>query len=102
MHKRNQCDLDALQTMDFTLPEAAFPGEVEVPEKCLYSFSKVSDAVWGREDPSLLPLSPIKEILSGIIQLENCQLIQELYVVITAGFFALQSDTTSRYIDSER
>ena len=93
---------DALQTMDFTLPEAAFPGEVEVPEKCLYSFSKVSDAVWGREDPSLLPLSPIKEILSGIIQLENCQSIQELYVVITAGFFALQSDTTSRYIDSER
>ncbi|MFQ8839057.1 MAG: hypothetical protein ACLR8L_14680 [Oscillospiraceae bacterium] len=84
---------DALQTMNFDLQKRDLPTEPSVPEKCRYAFSKVSDAVWGEENPCLIPLSSIKEVLAGVVQLESCRSIQELYVVIISGFYALQIDT---------
>lgn len=79
--------------MNFDLQKRDLPTETSVPEKCRYAFSKVSDAVWGEENPCLIPLSSIKEVLARVVQLESCRSIQELYVVIISGFYALQIDT---------
>ena len=52
-----------LQMMDFTEQKEAFPAEIEVPEKCLYAFSKISDAVWSEEHLICFSKSPENQVL---------------------------------------
>lgn len=62
------------------------------PPDCQYAFSKLSDVVYGEGYPVLIDIGKFKTHLDEIANLSDYHTYEELYVIIKAGFFAINTN----------
>ena len=61
------------------------------PFNCHYAFSKLSDAVYGNGDAALIDVESLRLYLKSWIDFSEICSIEELYTVVCAGFFAMNT-----------
>lgn len=61
------------------------------PDVCRYAFSKLSDAVYGNGHPSLINIKIFQSHLHDLVDFSGILSVEELYTVICAGFFAVNT-----------
>ena len=62
------------------------------PSDCQYAFSKLSDAVYGASYQTYIDIEKFKAYLDKIVDFSNYQTWEELYVIIIAGFFIMNTN----------
>lgn len=62
--------------------------DVKMPENCRYSFSKLSEAVYGNPQFFYCNLDSIQTYLGSIVDLSQCETSDEMYTTVLAGFSA--------------
>lgn len=82
-----------LQTMTLGDLESTNKINDAVPDSCHYSFSKLSEAVYGDGYgyTPLVSMSVLKDALRSVVDLDEVETFTELYVVVLAGFFVLNN-----------
>ena len=61
------------------------------PSSCHYAYSKLSDTVYGNGNPALIYVESFETYLKDWINFSEICSIEELYTVVCAGFFALNT-----------
>lgn len=80
----------------FTLLQQMIISELSIvddspPSDCQFAFSKLCEATYGSDNAVFIDREKFKTHLGNIVDFSECQTLNELYVIISAGFFVLNT-----------